>query len=84
MGLIFARKLSKKILKKIIYTYIFIYNITKSGIAELLNAHKIYNSNFHSMSIHAKSICAVSFIFIFIFIIIISQERDKKNGIKTY
>ncbi|KAI7850757.1 GPI transamidase component PIG-T [Circinella umbellata] len=30
----------------------------KSGIAELLNAHKIYNSNFHSMSIHAKSICA--------------------------
>ncbi|KAI9274809.1 GPI transamidase component PIG-T [Phascolomyces articulosus] len=30
----------------------------KSGIAELLNAHKIYNSNFHSMSIHAKSMCA--------------------------
>ncbi|KAI9469334.1 GPI transamidase component PIG-T [Zychaea mexicana] len=30
----------------------------KSGIAELLNAHKIYNSNFHSMAIHAKSICA--------------------------
>ncbi|ORY93378.1 GPI transamidase component PIG-T [Syncephalastrum racemosum] len=29
----------------------------KSGIATLLNAHKIYNSNFHSMSIHAKSLC---------------------------
>ncbi|KAI8145967.1 GPI transamidase component PIG-T [Fennellomyces sp. T-0311] len=29
----------------------------KSGIAVLLNAHRIYNSNFHSMSIHAKSIC---------------------------
>lgn len=31
----------------------------QSGIASLLNAHKIYNSNFHSMSIHAKSLCAV-------------------------
>ncbi|KAI9478748.1 MAG: GPI transamidase component PIG-T [Benjaminiella poitrasii] len=29
----------------------------KSGIAVLLNPHKIYNSNFHSMAIHAKSIC---------------------------
>ncbi|KAI8391522.1 GPI transamidase component PIG-T [Radiomyces spectabilis] len=28
-----------------------------SGIAVLLNAHKIYNSNFHSMAIHAKSSC---------------------------
>ncbi|KAL1935076.1 hypothetical protein VTP01DRAFT_4216 [Rhizomucor pusillus] len=30
---------------------------SKAGIARLLNAHKIYNSNFHSMSIHAKQIC---------------------------
>ncbi|SAL98582.1 hypothetical protein [Absidia glauca] len=30
---------------------------SKSGVASLLNAHKIYNSNFHSMSIHAKSVC---------------------------
>ncbi|KAJ8654354.1 hypothetical protein O0I10_009922 [Lichtheimia ornata] len=29
----------------------------KSGIASLLNAHKIYNSYFHSMSIHAKRQC---------------------------
>ncbi|GAA5799969.1 hypothetical protein HPULCUR_005390 [Helicostylum pulchrum] len=29
----------------------------KSGIAVLLNPHRIYNSNFHSMAIHAKSIC---------------------------
>ncbi|KAI7903831.1 GPI transamidase component PIG-T [Cokeromyces recurvatus] len=29
----------------------------KSGIAVLLNPHKIYNSNFHSMAIHANSIC---------------------------
>ncbi|KAI8079832.1 phosphatidylinositol glycan anchor biosynthesis, class T precursor [Halteromyces radiatus] len=30
---------------------------SKAGVATLLNAHKIYNSNFHSMSIHAASIC---------------------------
>ncbi|CAO3639653.1 unnamed protein product [Mucor hiemalis] len=29
----------------------------KSGISVLLNPHRIYNSNFHSMAIHAKSIC---------------------------
>ncbi|KAI9333895.1 GPI transamidase component PIG-T [Pilaira anomala] len=29
----------------------------KSGIAVLLNPHRIYNSNFHSMAIHAKSVC---------------------------
>ncbi|KAI8329631.1 GPI transamidase component PIG-T [Chlamydoabsidia padenii] len=30
---------------------------SKNGVAALLNAHEIYNSNFHSMSIHAKSVC---------------------------
>ncbi|KAI8336034.1 GPI transamidase component PIG-T [Blakeslea trispora] len=30
---------------------------SKSGISTLLNPHKIYNSNFHSMAIHAKSVC---------------------------
>ncbi|KAF7722315.1 hypothetical protein EC973_003439 [Apophysomyces ossiformis] len=30
----------------------------KSGIAVLLNPHKIYNSNFHSMGIHTRSTCA--------------------------
>ncbi|ORX56245.1 Gpi16 subunit, GPI transamidase component [Hesseltinella vesiculosa] len=30
---------------------------SKAGIASLLNPHKIYNSNFHSMSIHTQSIC---------------------------
>ncbi|KAI8082676.1 GPI transamidase component PIG-T [Gilbertella persicaria] len=30
---------------------------SKSGISVLLNPHRIYNSNFHSMAIHAKSIC---------------------------
>ncbi|ORZ19651.1 GPI transamidase component PIG-T [Absidia repens] len=30
---------------------------SKAGISTLLNAHKIYNSNFHSMSIHAQSVC---------------------------
>ncbi|KAL0075685.1 GPI transamidase GPI16 [Phycomyces blakesleeanus] len=29
----------------------------KSGIAVLLNAHKIYNSNFHAMGIVARSMC---------------------------
>ncbi|KAI8984284.1 GPI transamidase component PIG-T [Mycotypha africana] len=33
---------------------------SKSGISVLLNPHKIYNSNFHSMAIHAKSKCADS------------------------
>ncbi|CAJ0627124.1 3382_t:CDS:10 [Entrophospora sp. SA101] len=28
-----------------------------SGIASLLNGHKLYDSNFHSMSIHVKPIC---------------------------
>ncbi|KAI9314340.1 GPI transamidase component PIG-T [Dichotomocladium elegans] len=31
----------------------------KSGVAALLNAHKIYNSNFHSMSVHVSSRCIV-------------------------
>ncbi|KAG1560200.1 hypothetical protein G6F49_002903 [Rhizopus delemar] len=30
----------------------------KSGISVLLNPHKIYNSNFHTMAVHAKSICS--------------------------
>ena len=29
----------------------------KSGISVLLNPHRIYNSNFHSMAIHAESVC---------------------------
>ncbi|PHZ16015.1 Gpi16 subunit, GPI transamidase component [Rhizopus microsporus ATCC 52813] len=29
----------------------------KSGMAVLLNPHKLYNSNFHTMAIHATSIC---------------------------
>ncbi|CAG8474801.1 14065_t:CDS:10 [Acaulospora colombiana] len=28
-----------------------------SGIASLLNGHKLYNSNFHSMSIHVRPLC---------------------------
>ncbi|RCI03171.1 hypothetical protein CU098_009538 [Rhizopus stolonifer] len=30
---------------------------SKSGISVLLNPHKIYNSHFHTMAVHAKSIC---------------------------
>ncbi|KAI8886113.1 Gpi16 subunit, GPI transamidase component, partial [Backusella circina FSU 941] len=31
---------------------------SKSGISVLLNPHRIYNSNFHTMAVHAKSICS--------------------------
>ncbi|CAG8809000.1 11174_t:CDS:2, partial [Dentiscutata erythropus] len=30
---------------------------SRSGIASLLNGHKLYDSNFHSMSIHVRPLC---------------------------
>ncbi|CAG8652389.1 5533_t:CDS:2, partial [Paraglomus occultum] len=30
---------------------------SKAGISSLLNSHKLYNSNFHSMSVHVQPVC---------------------------